>query len=166
MSHKGLQFLTHLFERFDKDKDRALSPTEFEQLFATCPTPPWPDPSMAVIVPTNRKGWITLQGYLCRWAFMTLLDLPKTFAYLAYLGYNIYENENQLTAIQGFSFLIIIITFKLIQQFFSSFSYKRKKVGFGQEAVESQCLSMSCDWSERCWQIVFLSQFYQIDSFK
>lgn len=32
---------------------------------------------------------------------MALTELPRTLEYLAYLGYNIYENENQLTAIQG-----------------------------------------------------------------
>lgn len=53
------------------------------------------------MVPTNEKGWITYQGYMCHWAYMTLVDLPRTFEYLAYLGYNIYENESQVTAVQG-----------------------------------------------------------------
>ncbi|XP_018570629.1 mitochondrial Rho GTPase isoform X2 [Anoplophora glabripennis] len=99
LSHKGQQFLTHIFERFDKDRDRALSPAEFDELFSTCPTPAW-GPDVSAMVPTNEKGWITLQGYMCQWALMTLVDLPRTFEYLAYLGYNIYENESQVTAVQ------------------------------------------------------------------
>lgn len=100
LSHKGHQFLTHIFERYDKDRDHALSPSEYEELFSTCPTPAWP-PDVSAMVPSNDKGWITYQGYICQWALMTLVDLPRTFEYLAYLGYNIYENESQLTAVQG-----------------------------------------------------------------
>jgi Ras family protein T1 len=99
LSHKGHQFLTHIFERYDKDRDHALSPSEYEELFSTCPTPAWP-PDVSAMVPSNDKGWITYQGYICQWALMTLVDLPRTFEYLAYLGYNIYENESQLTAVQ------------------------------------------------------------------
>ncbi|XP_044755755.1 mitochondrial Rho GTPase isoform X2 [Coccinella septempunctata] len=99
LSHRGQHFLTHLFERFDKDKDLSLSPTELEEMFSTCPTPAWP-PDVSSLVPTNENGWITFQGYLCQWALMTLLDVPKTFEYLAYLGYNIYENDCQTTAVQ------------------------------------------------------------------
>ncbi|KAK9890923.1 hypothetical protein WA026_012264 [Henosepilachna vigintioctopunctata] len=99
LSHRGQHFLTHLFQRFDKDKDMSLSPTEFEEMFSTCPTPPWPA-DVGEIVPTNEKGWISFQGYICQWALMTLVDLPKTFEYLAYLGYNIYENDSQVTAVQ------------------------------------------------------------------
>lgn len=100
LSHKGQQFLTHIFERYDKDRDHALSPAEFEELFSTCPTPAW-GPDVSAMVPTNEKGWITYQGYMCQWALMTLVDLPRTFEYLAYLGYNIYENESQLSAVVG-----------------------------------------------------------------
>ncbi|XP_049823573.1 mitochondrial Rho GTPase isoform X1 [Aethina tumida] len=98
LSHKGQQFLTHLFERHDRDRDGALSPAEFEEMFSTCPTPAWP-PDVSAMVPTNEKGWITYQGYMCQWSLMTLVDLPRTFEYLAYLGYNIYENENQTSAV-------------------------------------------------------------------
>lgn len=100
LSHKGQQFLSLLFERYDKDRDRALSPSEFEELFSTCPTPAW-DVDVSNMVPTNEKGWITYTGYMCQWAHMTLVDLPRVFEYLAYLGYNIYENDCQTTAVQG-----------------------------------------------------------------
>lgn len=35
---------------------------------------------------------------------MTLTELPRTLEYLAYLGFNVHENESQATAIQGLSF--------------------------------------------------------------
>ncbi|XP_050313613.1 mitochondrial Rho GTPase isoform X1 [Anthonomus grandis grandis] len=98
LSFRGQQFLTNIFERYDRDGDKALSPSEFEELFSVCPNPPWPF-DVSSVVQTNEKGWITFQGYMCQWALMTLVDLPKTFEYLAYLGYNIYENENQLSAV-------------------------------------------------------------------
>lgn len=113
LSHRGQQFLTHLFERFDKDRDHALSPTEFEELFSTCPTPAW-GPDVSAMVPTNEKGWITYQGYICQWALMTLTDLPRTFEYLAYLGYNIYENDTQTTSVQGKLFYLKLIIIKAI----------------------------------------------------
>ncbi|XP_060528814.1 mitochondrial Rho GTPase isoform X2 [Cylas formicarius] len=98
LSHRGQQFLTHLFERYDKDCDKSLSPSEYEELFSTCPTRAWPL-DVSSMVQTNEKGWITYKGYMCQWALMTLVDLPRTFEYLAYLGYNIYENENQVSAV-------------------------------------------------------------------
>ncbi|CAG9821932.1 unnamed protein product [Phaedon cochleariae] len=100
LSHKGHQFLTHLFERHDKDRDRSLSPPEFEEIFATCPTPAWGPDAAGAMVPCDERGWITYQGYMCQWALMTLVDLPRTFEYLAYLGYNVFENECQTTAVQ------------------------------------------------------------------
>lgn len=98
LSYKGQQFLTHIFERFDKDRDKALSLVEYEELFSTCPTPAWPA-DVSAMVQTNEYGWITYQGYMCQWALMTLVDLPRTLEYLAYMGYNIYENESQISAI-------------------------------------------------------------------
>lgn len=97
--------MTHIFERHDKDKDNALSPAEVQELFSACPSPAWGQ-DMTNTVPTNEKGWITYQGYMCQWALMTLTDLPRTFEYLAYLGYNVYENESQITAVQGCYFCI------------------------------------------------------------
>lgn len=98
LSHRGQQFLAQLFERSDRDGDAALSPEEFRSLFSACPGPPW----MADIkrtVPTNENGYLTLNGWVCRWTLMTLVDLPKTLEYLAYLGFNVHENESQLAAI-------------------------------------------------------------------
>lgn len=99
LSHKGYQFLAKLFERYDKDKDEALSPKEVEAIFSTCPTPAF-NICVRNMVPTNSKGWITLEGWFCFWVYTTLYDYATTLEYLAYFGYPINDNENQCSAVQ------------------------------------------------------------------
>ncbi|CAD7076892.1 unnamed protein product [Hermetia illucens] len=100
LSHRGQQFLIALFERYDKDGDGALSPDEHKMLFSVCPAAPWSySTDIRKSCPINDNGWVTLHGWLCRWTLMTLIDLPKTLEYLAYLGFNVHENETQLAAI-------------------------------------------------------------------
>uniref|UniRef100_A0A1L8E3N2 Mitochondrial Rho GTPase n=1 Tax=Nyssomyia neivai TaxID=330878 RepID=A0A1L8E3N2_9DIPT len=98
LSHRGQQFLTALFERSDRDGDGALSPEEFRNLFSACPNTPWMS-DVKWTVSTDDNGYLTLHGWVSRWALMTLVDLPKTLEYLAYLGFNVHENESQLAAI-------------------------------------------------------------------
>ncbi|XP_011201086.1 mitochondrial Rho GTPase isoform X3 [Bactrocera dorsalis] len=100
LSHRGQQFLTALFERYDKDGDGALSPEEHKMIFSTCPSAPWSySTDIRKSCPTNDQGWVTLHGWMCRWTLMTLIDVLKTLEYLAYLGFNVHENESQLAAI-------------------------------------------------------------------
>ncbi|XP_037820904.1 mitochondrial Rho GTPase isoform X1 [Lucilia sericata] len=100
LSHRGQQFLIALFERYDKDADGALSPEEHKMLFSTCPTPPWSySTDIRKSCPVNEQGWVNLNGWLCRWTLMTLTDVYKTMEYLAYLGFNVHENDTQLAAI-------------------------------------------------------------------
>ncbi|CAF4771378.1 unnamed protein product [Pieris macdunnoughi] len=96
LSYKGQQFLTQVFEKYDQDKDGMLNPTELKNVFSCCPRIPWHN--LRYTVPTNEKGYLTLQGWMCRWTLMTLLDLQNTSAYLAYLGYNFLENDTQKSA--------------------------------------------------------------------
>ncbi|XP_046490339.1 mitochondrial Rho GTPase isoform X1 [Neodiprion pinetum] len=98
LSHKGQEFLAVLFMQHDCDHDGALSPLEMEMLFSRCPSPPWGE-EYRFVVPTNEKGWITFQGFMCQWALMTLTNVRKTLEYMAYLGYNMYNNECQTNAI-------------------------------------------------------------------
>ncbi|XP_011303852.1 mitochondrial Rho GTPase isoform X3 [Fopius arisanus] len=98
LSHKGQEFLTVLFMLHDRDRDGALSPSEMDSLFSRCVTPPWGD-EFKHTVSTNEKGWITYQGYMCQWALMTLTNVRKTLEYMAYLGYNIFNNECQTSAV-------------------------------------------------------------------
>lgn len=59
LSHKGYQFLSNLFERYDKDKDDALSPKEVEAVFSTCPAPAF-NFCVRDMVPTNPKVRIAI----------------------------------------------------------------------------------------------------------
>lgn len=100
LSHRGQQFLTSIFERSDRDGDGALSTEEYRSIFNACPSLPWPSfTDLRRTVPTNDKGYMTLHGWMCRWTLMTLIELPRTLEYLAYLGFNVHENESQLAAI-------------------------------------------------------------------
>ncbi|XP_023175677.1 mitochondrial Rho GTPase isoform X2 [Drosophila hydei] len=100
LSHRGQQFLIAVFERYDRDGDGALSPDEHKMLFSTCPSSPWSySTDIRKSCPTNDNGWVTLHGWLCRWTLMTLIDVVKTMEYLAYLGFNVHENDSQLVAI-------------------------------------------------------------------
>ncbi|XP_026849860.1 mitochondrial Rho GTPase isoform X2 [Drosophila persimilis] len=100
LSHRGQQFLISVFERYDRDCDGALSPEEHKMLFSVCPSSPWSySTDIRKSCPINDKGWVTLHGWLCRWTLMTLIDVVKTMEYLAYLGFNVHENDSQLAAI-------------------------------------------------------------------
>lgn len=97
LSHQGFNFFASLFEKFDEDKDGCLSPTELRNLFSTCPTMPWGHDVNNTVF-TNEQGWITYQGFLAQWMLTTVLDVPRTLEYLAYLGY-MYEHDSQVSAI-------------------------------------------------------------------
>ncbi|XP_022193703.2 mitochondrial Rho GTPase isoform X2 [Nilaparvata lugens] len=99
LSYRGQMFFLNLFERFDSDKDGALSPHEQEKLFSICPAPPWRT-ELKHIVPTNSQGWVTADGFLCFWVLTTLQDPNTTLEYLAHFGYVINETESQLSALQ------------------------------------------------------------------
>ncbi|XP_022247922.1 mitochondrial Rho GTPase 1-like isoform X2 [Limulus polyphemus] len=98
LSHQGYQFLHKLFEKHDLDQDGCLSSLELQDLFSICPILPW-GPELPYTVPTNEKGWITLQGFLAQWTLTTTLDVQRTLEYLAYLGYIYSPDDNQLSAI-------------------------------------------------------------------
>ena len=75
LSSVGIQFVTSLFHKHDKDHDGALSPQELVDLFDVCPhSNPW---GMDVLhsVTTNSKGWIDLAGFLCQWNMTAYLEL-------------------------------------------------------------------------------------------
>lgn len=98
LSHKGQEFLTVLFMQHDRDRDGALSPNEMEALFSRCGKVPWND-EYKYTVATNDKGWITYQGFMCQWAYLTLTNVRKTLEYMAYLGYNMYNDECQASSV-------------------------------------------------------------------
>lgn len=97
LNYEGMQFLTALFEKYDEDKDGCLSPTELQNLFSVCPVQPW-GPDVLNSCQTNDQGWLNFNGYLSYWMLQTLLDLPRTLEYLAYLGFNT-THPDQLSAV-------------------------------------------------------------------
>ncbi|CAG0892248.1 unnamed protein product, partial [Darwinula stevensoni] len=100
LSPVGIQFLTNLFHKYDRDRDLALCPVELNDLFSTCPggNIPW-GPQVFYAVSTNDKGWMTLQGFLSMWVMATFIDIQKTMEYLAYFGYVISDTEDQTSAV-------------------------------------------------------------------
>ncbi|XP_071451061.1 mitochondrial Rho GTPase isoform X2 [Hetaerina americana] len=112
LSPVGQDFLTRLFEGADRDHDGALSPSELEVLLS--PVPPFSTccpfqrpgvdghcPAIRALSPTTPLGWPTLNGYLCRWSLLTLVDIGSALECLAYLGYNTTSpDDSQLSAIQ------------------------------------------------------------------
>jgi Ras family protein T1 len=86
LSTTGYQFLTDLFQCFDKDNDGALNQVELEELFSTTPCVPWEAVNLRESI-TNEEGSITLQGFLAQWSMTTLLNYKITLSYFAYLGF-------------------------------------------------------------------------------
>lgn len=101
LSPKGYQFLTDLFEKFDKaslphhiqpplssplvltsifesnqDHDGALSTTELDDLFSTSPGNPWIATGFPETTITSESNAVTLQGWLAQWRYV-LLVLPS-----------------------------------------------------------------------------------------
>jgi Ras family protein T1 len=86
LSSDGYQFLTDLFQCFDKDNDGALNDAELDELFSTAPGIPWEGTGARESI-TNEVGSITLQGFLAQWSMTTLLNHRTTLSYCAYLGF-------------------------------------------------------------------------------
>ncbi|SPO37689.1 probable Mitochondrial Rho GTPase 1 [Pseudozyma flocculosa] len=89
LSPHGYQFLTDIFEAYDKDRDGALCAAELDHLFLLAPDGrhPWEGTGFPESTITDENGAVTLQGWLAQWSMTTLLDHRTTLAYLAYLGY-------------------------------------------------------------------------------
>ncbi|XP_032358086.1 mitochondrial Rho GTPase 2 [Etheostoma spectabile] len=99
LNHLGHQFLQRLFDKYDEDKDSALSPTELRNLFCVCPYIPW-GAEVYMTVPTTDKGYISYHGYLCQWTLSAYFDIHHCLEHLGYLGYpNLTEQESQTAAI-------------------------------------------------------------------
>uniref|UniRef100_A0A8D0D1G3 Mitochondrial Rho GTPase n=1 Tax=Sander lucioperca TaxID=283035 RepID=A0A8D0D1G3_SANLU len=99
LNHLGRQFLQRLFDKYDEDKDSALSPTELRNLFCVCPYIPW-GAEVYMTVPTTDEGYISYHGYLCQWTLSAYFDIHRCLEHLGYLGYPILtEQESQTAAI-------------------------------------------------------------------
>ncbi|XP_029977712.1 mitochondrial Rho GTPase 2 isoform X1 [Sphaeramia orbicularis] len=99
LNHLGHQFLQRLFDKYDEDKDSALSPAELKNLFCVCPYMPW-GAEVFMTVPTTAEGYISNHGYLCQWTLSAYLDIHRCLEHLGYLGYPILtEQESQTAAV-------------------------------------------------------------------
>ncbi|KAL0156258.1 hypothetical protein M9458_047504, partial [Cirrhinus mrigala] len=66
LNHLGHQFLQKLFDKYDEDKDSALSPAELKNLFSVLPYMPW-GPEVYSKVPLSDDNYISQHGYFCQW---------------------------------------------------------------------------------------------------
>ncbi|XP_034783020.2 mitochondrial Rho GTPase 2-like isoform X1 [Acipenser ruthenus] len=99
LNHFGYQFIQKLFEKYDVDKDMALSPSELKNLFSVFPYMPWGADVYSTVC-SNEKGYITQHGYLCQWTLTAYLDVHRCMEYLGYFGYPVLtEQESQTEAI-------------------------------------------------------------------
>uniref|UniRef100_A0A8C6KYI3 Mitochondrial Rho GTPase 2 n=1 Tax=Nothobranchius furzeri TaxID=105023 RepID=A0A8C6KYI3_NOTFU len=99
MNHFGHQFLQRLFDKYDEDKDSALSPAELKNLFCVCPYMPW-GADVFMTVPTTDEGYLSRHGYHCQWMLSAYLDIHRCLEHLGYLGYPILtEHESQTAAV-------------------------------------------------------------------
>ncbi|RVE59616.1 hypothetical protein OJAV_G00190460 [Oryzias javanicus] len=99
LNHAGHQFLQRLFDKYDEDKDSALSQMELKNLFCVCPYMPW-GPDVYLTVPTTDEGYISNHGYHCQWMLSAYLDIHRCLEHLGYLGYPILtEQESQTAAV-------------------------------------------------------------------
>uniref|UniRef100_A0A8D0GY61 Mitochondrial Rho GTPase n=1 Tax=Sphenodon punctatus TaxID=8508 RepID=A0A8D0GY61_SPHPU len=101
LNHFGYQFLQRMFEKYDKDRDGALSPVELQSFFSVFPYVPW-GPELYNTVCTTDKGLLSLHGFLCQWTLEAYLDVHCCLEHLGYLGYPIFsEQDCQTHAITG-----------------------------------------------------------------
>ncbi|KQK12537.1 mitochondrial Rho GTPase 1 [Brachypodium distachyon] len=87
-TNEVVEYLRGIFNMFDVDNDGALLPSELEDLFSTAPENPWSSDLYKDCAEKNVLGGLSLEGFLSKWALMTLIDPANTFANLVYVGYS------------------------------------------------------------------------------
>lgn len=100
ISYKGQQFLTTLFERFDKDRDGALSPAEVDDLFSTCPAPLW-GPDVHRTVSTNSKVLCFIPISLHdNTSLVVLIFLKSDIVLTVYITFYLWYLKNEAISIE------------------------------------------------------------------
>ncbi|KAG2545005.1 mitochondrial Rho GTPase 1-like isoform X2 [Panicum virgatum] len=87
LTSEVVDFLRGIFNMFDVDNDGALLPSELEDLFSTAPENPWSSDPYKDCAEKNVLGGLSLEGFLSKWALMTLRDPTNSYANLVYVGY-------------------------------------------------------------------------------
>ncbi|KAF0918667.1 hypothetical protein E2562_025597 [Oryza meyeriana var. granulata] len=88
LTTKVIDFLRGIFNMFDTDNDGALLPAEMEDLFSTAPENPWSSHLYNDCGENNVLGGLSFEGFISKWALMTLLHPSNSFANLIYVGYS------------------------------------------------------------------------------
>nr|AUS89406.1 MIRO GTPase 2-like protein [Sesuvium portulacastrum] len=87
LTNDAVECLKVIFSMYDTNNDGAIRPGDVEDLFSTAPDCPWSEGPYKDAAPTTALGGITIDGFLSKWALMTLLEPAKSVEYLKYLMY-------------------------------------------------------------------------------
>eukprot|EP01024_Parvocaulis_polyphysoides_P008309 TRINITY_DN12467_c0_g1_i4.p1 TRINITY_DN12467_c0_g1~~TRINITY_DN12467_c0_g1_i4.p1 ORF type:complete len:559 (+),score=103.71 TRINITY_DN12467_c0_g1_i4:79-1755(+) len=88
LSPTAIKFLKEAFDSYDRDEDQALNESEIDDLFSTTPENPFlRDTWKRVYSATSERGFIMRDGFLSKWAYLTLVEPRTALASLLYLGY-------------------------------------------------------------------------------
>ncbi|XP_047337722.1 mitochondrial Rho GTPase 1-like [Impatiens glandulifera] len=88
LTNEATDFLRGIFLLYDIDGDGTLRPAELEDLFSTAPESPWDEVPYVDASEKTALGGLTIEGFLSKWALMTLLDPRRSVEYLTYIGYD------------------------------------------------------------------------------
>uniref|UniRef100_A0A8C2BM33 Ras homolog family member T2 n=1 Tax=Cyprinus carpio TaxID=7962 RepID=A0A8C2BM33_CYPCA len=93
LNHRGHQFLQKLFDKYDEDKDSALSPAELKNLFSILPYMPW-GPEVYSNVPLSDDNYISQHGYFCQWIYGILCkEETLSFQMNPYMGFGDFKKN-------------------------------------------------------------------------
>ncbi|KAF9586967.1 hypothetical protein IFM89_039839 [Coptis chinensis] len=87
LTDEAVKFLKETFSSFDVDSDGVLQVAELDDLFSTAPESPWIEAPYEDVAEATASGGISIEGFLSKWALMTLLEPNKSLANLIYIGY-------------------------------------------------------------------------------
>lgn len=87
LTNDAVEVLKGIFSMYDNDNDGAIRPPDVDDLFSTAPDCPWSESPYKDAAPTTALGGLTIDGFLSKWALMTLLEPAKSVEYLKYIMY-------------------------------------------------------------------------------
>eukprot|EP01025_Chloroclados_australasicus_P022079 TRINITY_DN22948_c0_g3_i7.p1 TRINITY_DN22948_c0_g3~~TRINITY_DN22948_c0_g3_i7.p1 ORF type:complete len:685 (-),score=69.15 TRINITY_DN22948_c0_g3_i7:506-2560(-) len=91
----AFKFLKDVFNSYDRDNDQALNESELDDLFSTHPENPFlRDSWQRVYSGTNDRGYLTRDGFLAKWAYLTLSEPRTSLTSMLYLGY---QDDSQIS---------------------------------------------------------------------
>lgn len=95
LSSECTDFLKHIFEAADRDKDGLLAPDDLSKVFAECSDGPFAEDKLRngglrLVESINVQGrgdYINFKGFLARWSMLTLESVEDALRCLVHLGY-------------------------------------------------------------------------------